>query len=210
MGEGRCGLRKTESVPPSLGSLFEARGRTQRAHAKANTINLPPSSARADDARKPATAQASPLSPTSPTQPNVSIRFKQHVTYLWYDNQINNITLILANILLLLKKLEFVTSSRFTHSLPLFFTKLSPKAIEELTNSSQTESWVKLDWCNCKINMKYCKQNAWNYAKIKKCRSLPILITKLQNGHFQGRLERLTKRWKYRLSVNISGPYKLL
>ncbi|XP_073951079.1 trio Rho guanine nucleotide exchange factor isoform X3 [Choristoneura fumiferana] len=68
VGEGRCGLRKTESVPPSLGSLFEARGRTQRAHAKANTINLPPSSARADDARKP--APASTLSPTSPTQPN--------------------------------------------------------------------------------------------------------------------------------------------
>ncbi|XP_061719490.1 kalirin isoform X1 [Cydia pomonella] len=60
-GEGRCGLRKTESVPPSMGSRFEVRGRAQRAHAKANTINLPPSAA---------SARSSPASPTSPTQPN--------------------------------------------------------------------------------------------------------------------------------------------
>ncbi|CAH2207772.1 jg13763, partial [Pararge aegeria aegeria] len=52
MGEGWCGLRKTESVPPSVGGRLapELRGRTQRPHAKANTINLP-SSAR-DDYKK--------------------------------------------------------------------------------------------------------------------------------------------------------------
>ncbi|XP_052746705.1 kalirin isoform X1 [Bicyclus anynana] len=52
VGEGWCGLRKTESVPPSVGGRLapELRGRTQRPHAKANTINLP-SSAR-DDYKK--------------------------------------------------------------------------------------------------------------------------------------------------------------
>nr|XP_032526411.1 triple functional domain protein isoform X1 [Danaus plexippus plexippus] len=61
-GEGWCGLRKTESVPPSVGGRLapELRGRTQRPHAKANTINLP-SSAR-DDHKK----VAPPLTPTSP------------------------------------------------------------------------------------------------------------------------------------------------
>ncbi|XP_045510116.1 triple functional domain protein isoform X2 [Colias croceus] len=54
------GLRKTESVPPSLGERLAGEGgRTQRPHAKANTINLP-TSAR-DDHKK-----ASPSSPTAP------------------------------------------------------------------------------------------------------------------------------------------------
>lgn len=43
-GEGWGGVRKTESVPPSEGARLapELRGRMQRAHCKANTINLPP------------------------------------------------------------------------------------------------------------------------------------------------------------------------
>ncbi|XP_047543858.1 triple functional domain protein isoform X1 [Vanessa atalanta] len=68
MGEGWCGLRKTESVPPSMGGRLapELRGRTQRPHAKANTINLP-SSARDDHKKVPSNA---PLTPTSPQHHN--------------------------------------------------------------------------------------------------------------------------------------------
>lgn len=63
VGDGWCGVRKTESVPPSLGGRLapELRARSQRPHAKANTINLPASSAR--DQRKHA-------SPTSPPHAN--------------------------------------------------------------------------------------------------------------------------------------------
>ncbi|XP_049693167.2 kalirin isoform X3 [Helicoverpa armigera] len=69
VGDGWCGLRKTESVPPSVGGRLapELRARTQRPHAKANTINLPTSSARADDRKKGGSAA---VSPTSPPQPN--------------------------------------------------------------------------------------------------------------------------------------------
>ncbi|XP_050683949.1 triple functional domain protein isoform X2 [Leptidea sinapis] len=64
--DGWHGLRKTESVPPSVGERMapEIRARTQRAHAKANTINLP-TSAR-DDHKKANTA----VSPTSPPHTN--------------------------------------------------------------------------------------------------------------------------------------------
>ncbi|XP_075990483.1 trio Rho guanine nucleotide exchange factor isoform X5 [Anticarsia gemmatalis] len=67
VGDGWCGLRKTESVPPSLGGRLapELRARSQRPHAKANTINLPTSSSR-DDRKK-----SSALSPTSPPHANV-------------------------------------------------------------------------------------------------------------------------------------------
>ncbi|XP_075990482.1 trio Rho guanine nucleotide exchange factor isoform X4 [Anticarsia gemmatalis] len=66
VGDGWCGLRKTESVPPSLGGRLapELRARSQRPHAKANTINLPTSSSR-DDRKK-----SSALSPTSPPHAN--------------------------------------------------------------------------------------------------------------------------------------------
>ncbi|XP_047040653.1 kalirin isoform X2 [Helicoverpa zea] len=69
VGDGWCGLRKTESVPPSVGGRLapELRARTQRPHAKANTINLPTSSARTDDRKKGGSAA---VSPTSPPQPN--------------------------------------------------------------------------------------------------------------------------------------------
>ncbi|XP_041986619.1 triple functional domain protein isoform X2 [Aricia agestis] len=60
VGEGWCGLRKTESVPPSLGGRL-AGERRQRPHAKANTINLP-TSARDDLKKLP--------SPTSPPHTN--------------------------------------------------------------------------------------------------------------------------------------------
>ncbi|RVE53076.1 hypothetical protein evm_002173 [Chilo suppressalis] len=68
MGEGWCGLRKTESVPPSLGArLAPELRRTQRPHAKANTINLPTTAIRSDDRKKPNAA----VSPTSPPHANV-------------------------------------------------------------------------------------------------------------------------------------------
>ncbi|KAM3969030.1 LOW QUALITY PROTEIN: trio Rho guanine nucleotide exchange factor [Aphomia sociella] len=73
VGEGWCGLRKTESVPPSLGGRLapELRQRTQRPHAKANTINLPTSTSRSDDRKKTVniTANAA-VSPTSPPHAN--------------------------------------------------------------------------------------------------------------------------------------------
>ncbi|KAL0852357.1 hypothetical protein ABMA28_000558 [Loxostege sticticalis] len=69
-GEGWCGLRKTESVPPSLGARLapELRQRTQRPHAKANTINLPTTTIRSDERKKSANvaannAAAQPVSP---------------------------------------------------------------------------------------------------------------------------------------------------
>ncbi|XP_035459175.2 kalirin isoform X3 [Spodoptera frugiperda] len=69
VGEGWCGLRKTESVPPSLGGALapELRTRAQRPHAKANTINLP-TTIRADDRKKGGGSSA--VSPTSPPQAN--------------------------------------------------------------------------------------------------------------------------------------------
>ncbi|XP_047524837.1 kalirin isoform X1 [Pieris napi] len=57
-------LRKAESVSPSLGDRQELIPRTQRPHAKANTINLP-TSAR-DDHKKASSA----VSPTSPPHAN--------------------------------------------------------------------------------------------------------------------------------------------
>lgn len=77
MGEGWCGLRKTESVPPSLGGRLapELRARTQRMHAKANTINLPTTTIKADDRKKVSAnvaANNAAVSPTSPPQANVS------------------------------------------------------------------------------------------------------------------------------------------
>ncbi|XP_068619669.1 kalirin isoform X3 [Battus philenor] len=68
VGEGWSGLRKTESVPPCVGVRMapELRARSQRPHAKANTINLPPNSARSEDRKKPNTA----VSPTSPPHAN--------------------------------------------------------------------------------------------------------------------------------------------
>ncbi|XP_026331830.1 triple functional domain protein [Hyposmocoma kahamanoa] len=75
MGEGLCGLRKTESVPPSLGGRLapELRARTQRLHAKANTINLPTTTIKADDRKKVSAnvaANNAAVSPTSPPQAN--------------------------------------------------------------------------------------------------------------------------------------------
>ncbi|CAH2036113.1 unnamed protein product, partial [Iphiclides podalirius] len=69
VGEGWSGLHKTESMPPCVGSRKapELRARSQRPHAKANTINLPPSSGRGDDRKKPNAA----VSPTSPPHANV-------------------------------------------------------------------------------------------------------------------------------------------
>ncbi|CAG4984376.1 unnamed protein product [Parnassius apollo] len=70
VGEGWSGLRKTESVPPCLGGRLapELRGRSQRPHTKANTINLPTGTVRSDDRKKtPSTA----VSPTSPPHANV-------------------------------------------------------------------------------------------------------------------------------------------
>ncbi|XP_072931286.1 kalirin isoform X2 [Epargyreus clarus] len=69
-GEGWCGLRKTESVPPSLGGRLapELRARAQRPHAKANTINLPTAAMR-DDRKQPHAAHAA-SSPTSPPHAN--------------------------------------------------------------------------------------------------------------------------------------------
>lgn len=72
MGEGLCGLRKTESVPPCLGGRL---ARTQRLHAKANTINLPTTTIKADDRKKVSAnvaANNAAVSPTSPPQANVS------------------------------------------------------------------------------------------------------------------------------------------
>ncbi|KAJ8737326.1 hypothetical protein PYW07_000597 [Mythimna separata] len=71
VGEGWCGLRKTESVPPSLGGRLapELRQRAQRPHAKANTINLPTTTIRADERKKGGGSSA--VSPTSPPQANV-------------------------------------------------------------------------------------------------------------------------------------------
>lgn len=77
LGDGLCGLRKTESVPPSLGGRLapELRARTQRLHAKANTINLPTSTIKADDRKKVSAnvaANNAAVSPTSPPHANVS------------------------------------------------------------------------------------------------------------------------------------------
>lgn len=69
------GLRKTESVPPSLGGRLaaEVRGRAQRPHAKANTINLPTTTIKHDDANKlGAAVAANNTSATAPPQVNVS------------------------------------------------------------------------------------------------------------------------------------------
>ncbi|KPI94344.1 Triple functional domain protein [Papilio xuthus] len=70
MGEGWSALRKTESVPPCVGGRMaaEMRARSQRPHAKANTINLPPTPPVTP--ATPATADrnkhAVAVSPTSP------------------------------------------------------------------------------------------------------------------------------------------------
>lgn len=74
MGDGWCGLRKTESVPPSLGGALapELRQRAQRPHAKANTINLP-TTTRAGDRKKVGVSANLAVSPTSPPHANVSI-----------------------------------------------------------------------------------------------------------------------------------------
>ncbi|CAK1588090.1 unnamed protein product [Parnassius mnemosyne] len=65
VGEGWSGLRKTESVPPCLGGRLapELRGRSQRPHTKANTINLPTGTVRSDDRKKTPSAAVSPTSP---------------------------------------------------------------------------------------------------------------------------------------------------
>ncbi|XP_049885181.1 kalirin isoform X2 [Pectinophora gossypiella] len=77
-GEGWCGLRKTESVPPGLGGRLapELRARTQRPHAKANTINLPTSTIRDDRGKAAANVAANnaALSPTSPPHNGLSKR----------------------------------------------------------------------------------------------------------------------------------------
>ncbi|XP_053624403.1 kalirin isoform X1 [Plodia interpunctella] len=75
--EGWCGLRKTESVPPGLGGRLtaELRARTQRPHAKANTINLPTTTIRADErATASVPANNAAVSPTSPPHNGLSKR----------------------------------------------------------------------------------------------------------------------------------------
>ncbi|KAI5636984.1 rhoGEF domain-containing protein [Phthorimaea operculella] len=78
-GEGWCGLRKTESVPPSVGVRLapELRARHQRPHAKANTINLPTSTIRGDDRSKASAnvaANNAAVTPTSPPHNGLSKR----------------------------------------------------------------------------------------------------------------------------------------
>ncbi|XP_028160461.1 kalirin-like [Ostrinia furnacalis] len=71
-GSGWCGLRKTESVPPSVGArLAPELRRTQRPHAKANTINLPTTAIRGDERKKSANVAANNAAAhTSPPHAN--------------------------------------------------------------------------------------------------------------------------------------------
>lgn len=80
MGEGWSALRKTESVPPCVGGRMaaEMRARSQRPHAKANTINLPPTPAAPAAPTAPAvtaaTADRNKHAPAvSPTSPHANV-----------------------------------------------------------------------------------------------------------------------------------------